>query len=244
MDGGGDVVGIFSDAGEAGGTPGVLPWKAEEVESGDLGDAAVGLGEAAHVEDGEFDEFKIRFEADAPNDRGDAVVGEMECGGLVFWGPDRGVVRLRWCGNAALGDVVVDALADAIVGAVCAVELGRDVLAEGEFLEIDGLDEPVELHASEGKVAEVDVVAAIAPGEVVVGAVDGFVLVGVLGDGGLVVAHFLEPCDGVLATVAAWRAWGISETEVDMAAVEVEVFHDLDAGLAGADDESGARRNL
>ena len=77
-----------------------------------------------------------------------------------------------------------------------------------------------------------------------VGAVDGFGLVGVLGDGGFVITHFLEPSDGVFAPVAARRARCIAEAEVDFATLEMEVFHDLHTGLAGADDQRLALGNL
>ena len=77
-----------------------------------------------------------------------------------------------------------------------------------------------------------------------VGAGERIRLVRMPGEGGLVIAHFLQPGDGVFSPIAAGRAWRVAEAEVDFPPCEMEVFHDLHAGLAGPDDQCLALRNL
>ena len=73
-------------------------------------------------------------------------------------------MRLLGRVDAGLRDVVVDALANAVVSLIRAVEPGGDVLAHGEFPGIDALDEAVKLHAFECELAQVGFVAAVAAG--------------------------------------------------------------------------------
>ena len=104
------------------------------------------------------------MEADAPDDAGDVVLREVEFGQLDFRNPNGRVVRFLRGIDACFRDVVVDALADAVVGSIGAVEFVGEVLADGEFLEIDVLDEAVEFHALAREFPQVDLVAAVASG--------------------------------------------------------------------------------
>lgn len=98
----------------------------------------------------------------------------------------------------------------------------------------------VEPHALGGERAQVDVVAAVASGDVVVGAEPHGVRVGELVDSPGVVAHFVEPGHDVPATVAPGDARRGPDGEVHPASGQVQVFGDLAAGLPGADDQDVA----
>ena len=76
----------------------------------------------------------------------------------------------------------------------------------------------MELHALGGPLAQVDVTAAIATGEVVVGLGAYQLGVGVLVDRHGVVAHAIEPIDHVLAAVAPGRAGRRTDAQVHPAA--------------------------
>jgi hypothetical protein len=97
----------------------------------------------------------------------------------------------------------------------------------------------VQGHALHGEGAQVDVVPAVAAGDVVVGAEPHRVGVVELVDAAGVGAHVVEPGDDVAAAVPAGDARRGTGGQVHGAAREVQVLGDLAARLAGADDEHG-----
>ena len=231
-----DEMGVFGDAEEATGTPSVLPREAEKVETTEGGDSPLVGGVTVGLESIEFEKAKVGLEADAPENGGNVVVAEVEGGGFVFRGP-AGLVRGgggRF--DALLIDVLVDALADAEVGFVSGIKFGGGIGSDGESFLADSLDVAVELHSFGGEFAEVDFVATIATGEVVVG-IAGFVGIGLVVDTDFVVAHFFQPGDGVFSAIEAGGTGGVAEAEVDLAAFDMEFFCQLTTGLAGANDD-------
>ena len=95
-----------------------------------------------------------------------------------------------------------------------------------------------------GEFAQVDVAAAVAAGEVMVGFLADFFAQRMLIDRQIVLAEVGQPVHRVLAAVAARAAGRAADDEVGLAAVEMQVLGDLAAGLAAADDQDLAGRQL
>ena len=94
------------------------------------------------------------------------------------------------------------------------------------------------------KLAEVDLAATVAAGEVMVGLLTNLLAQRVGVRGGLIVAHLGEPIDRVLAAVFARRAWRITNGEMHLPTGEVEIFGNLAARLTGTHDQHLAIRDL
>src|SRR5690606_68591 len=98
----------------------------------------------------------------------------------------------------------------------------------------------VERHALQGELAQVDVTAAVAAGDVVVGVLALARSARLVLDGDVVVAHVVQPGHAVAAAVEAGDARGVADGQVHGAPGQVQVLGDLGAGLAGADHQHRA----
>jgi len=101
------------------------------------------------------------------------------------------------------GDVFVDAGLDAGVGGVGVVEIFRQVVAEAHAVADHVFQAPVQAHIFQGEAAQVDVAAAVTPGDVMVGLGFDLILAEVLAHRNAVVAHVVQPGDHVAAPVKA-----------------------------------------
>ena len=143
---------------------------------------------------------------------------------------------------ACLGDEAVDAGLDALGNLVGLIEAVRQIVGEHQAIAPDVEQAPVELHALERALAQVDVAAAVAPGHVVIGLVAHAFAQRMLVHRQIVVAHHVQPLDHVLAAVAPRHARRVADAEMHLAAGEMQILGDLAAGLAAADDQHGALR--
>ncbi len=214
----------------------MLPGQAQEVEAGAGGDAALVFRVAAVVEGGRhLDPAEIRRVADTPDHRGDAGGVQVQAGGVVRCRlPHRAVGRFRRRVDVVPRDMLVDAGLDAGVGGVGVVEVFPEVVAEQNPAAFQVFQAPVQAHAFQGEAAQVDVAAAVAAGDVVVGLCFDLILAEVLAHRNAVVAHVVQPGDHVTAPVEARDPRRGAHRQVHLAAGQVQVLGDLAAGLAGA----------
>lgn len=108
---------------------------------------------------------------------------------------------------------------------------------------VDDCERPaVQRHAADGELPQIDVAAAVAPRDVVVGGLP-------LGEAArrdrhVVQAHLGEPGHAVPAPVEPGDTGCPAHGEVHVAALDVQVLGDLGARLPGADDEHRPLRQL
>ncbi len=197
-------------------------------------------GLAATVEYGQVDPAVVGAEADAPDDRSDPGRTVVERGALRRRHPDRAIARLLLRGDPLLGDEAVDARLDAFRDLIGLVQAQRQIVIEYERVALHVEQPPVELHAFERALAQVDIASAVTAGDIVVGLVAHALAQGVLVHRQVVIAHQVQPLDHVLAAITPGHARSIANAEMDLAAGEMQVLGDLAAGLSAADNQHRA----
>lgn len=97
----------------------------------------------------------------------------------------------------------------------------------------------VQAHPVTGEGAQVDVAAAVAPGDVVVDPHPDGPRVVELVDAAGVVTHVVEPGDAVPAAVEPGHTGRAADSQMDLPACQVQILGDLTAGLPRADHQDG-----
>ena len=195
------------------------------------------------VERRHVDPAIVRPEADAPDDAADPGRRQIErrrdpgrrLPGWHVTGLDGRLDRL-------LLQPDIDAALDAFIGPVRIVEIGGEIVREAGEAGLHARQRPVQRHALDGEAPQIDVAAAVAPGDVMVGLVAHPLAQRVTVHRQIVVAHQMQPFDHILATVEAGDARRAADAQMHLAAVEMQVLGDLRPRLSGADHQHGAGR--
>lgn len=103
---------------------------------------------------------------------------------------------------------------------------------------------PVEPHALAGQRTQVDVPAAVAPGDVMVHPEAHRVRVGELADRLAVVPRRVQPGHHVAAAVEPGHPGGAAHREMDPTGGQVQILGDLATRLAGADHQHLPRKDF
>ena len=103
-------------------------------------------------------------------------------------------------------------------------------------------DVAVEPHPLGGEPAQVDITAAVAAGDVVVGVAPHALAQRMLVDRHVVVVQVVEPGDHITAAVETGHPGSAPDGEMGLATGEMQVLGDLRARLPAADDEHPAGR--
>ena len=93
---------------------------------------------------------------------------------------------------------------------------------------------------SQRALAQIDVAAAVAAGDVVIGLVAHALAQRMLVHRQIVVAHQVQPLDHVLAAIAPRHPRRIADAQMHLAAGEMQILGDLAAGLSAAHHQHGA----
>ena len=186
----------------------------------------------------------VGTEADRPDDRGDVGGGEIEFGRLGLRTPHRHVAVLGGRTNALALDVRVDVVLDALGHPIGSVERRFEGRGELQDAVLHAQQTAVQLHALGRERAQVDVSTTVTAGDVVVRVLAFADATGLIFDGDIVDAHVVQPGDTVTPPIEACDARCGAGDQVNPAAVEMQILGDLRSGLAGADDQYVAVREL
>ena len=234
--------GVPADAGEAPRSPGVLPRQAQDIQPRAAGDAAGVHGVAAAVEDRHLDPAVLAAESGCPDHRADPAGLQIEFSRLVRRLPGRRLASLVGHGHAAGGDERVDRVLDALRHGVGLIQAAGEIGREAGHGLIDRGQPPVQPHPLAGEDPQVDVMAAVAAGDVVIGPQPQRIGVLELINPAVVVAHRVQPGHHVAAAVAAGDPRRAAGRQVHPPTGQVQVLGDLAAGLAGAHHQDRAIR--
>ena len=176
-------------------------------------------------------------EPDGPENGGDAFFFTVDFGDLLCGAPElfkggflRGV-------DVVFGDMAVDGRANAEIALIGVVQIGLQIGEKLNGFAVHAADGAIEGDPFKGEFAQVDFVAAVATGHVVIGFGQRVLRIGVLINGDGVMAHVMQPLCGVAAAIHPRRARGGANRQMDFAPLEVHVFHQLHARLARADNQ-------
>ncbi|MNO72181.1 hypothetical protein D3C76_631210 [compost metagenome] len=192
---------------------------------------------ATPIEDRRLDPSEIRTEANTPDDAGDALAHQIQLATLLHGDPTRLVALARRRINPLLLDVLVDRAIDPVVHRIGIVQILGQVVGELQARALQAVEPTEQLHAFAGKVAQVNITATIATGHVVVGVIAHAFTQRMGINANLVVTHFRQPVDHVLAPVETCATWRISDSQIDFAPGQVQVLGDLRTRLPGANDQ-------
>ena len=124
---------------------------------------------AGTVENRQIDPRPIRIETGCPNDAGNPGCLQIEFRNRCFRLPDRRVMRARRRCDFRIRDVLVDQRADAVIHAVRSIQIADQIIAQLQAPALHILQPAIERHALQRKSPQVDIPAAIAAGEIMVG---------------------------------------------------------------------------
>src|SRR5690349_560426 len=154
--------GIARDARKAARSPRMQPRQPDEIQPRLRRDAANMRGIAASVENGRIDPAEIRPEADAPYDRRNAAVRQVERRALAFGLPHGFITRTGRRVDAMLLDEAVDARVDPVIRVVGAVERFDQIRRELQAAVAQIVEPAIEFHAFERKAPKIDIPPAVA----------------------------------------------------------------------------------
>ena len=140
--------------------------------------------------------------------------------------------------------MIVDQAANPVVDPIGIVEIPGQIVSEAQRAVLDIVKPAVQRHALQGKLAQVDIAAAIPSGQIMVGILAHLFLQAVLIHRQVVLAEVVEPFDRIAAAIHPRTTRCAADREMHFPTRKVQVFRDLTAGLATAHHQDFARRQL
>ena len=181
---------------------------------------------AARVEHIGFDPGIIGPEPDGPEHGRNSRLRQINLGAFLCGLPDFFEGRFDRGIDAFPLDMGVDLIADADVGAVGVIKVFGEVRQELDRCTVHVRKGAIKFHTViDMELAQVDLLAAIAPGHVVIGLGQRLVRVRVLGNGEVVMPRVLKPVGRITAPVFAGAARRRADRQMDVAARTGEILH-------------------
>jgi hypothetical protein len=134
-------------------------------------------------------------------------------------------------------DPLVDGRVDAVVDLVGLIEVGVQVGGERQQVCVEADQSSIQLHSTQREGAQVDVAAAVAARDVMVGVVAYAFAQRMFIHGLVVVPHVGQPVHGITPPIEARASRRVAGRQIYAASRQVQVFRDLCTGLARPDDQ-------
>ncbi len=180
-----------------------MPWETKKIDTGHHSDTAMVPGIPFSIKNRQFDPAVIRVEPDAPDNGGDPGGDIVEFKDFRIRLPERLVTWLDWRGDAVGIDIFVDGVLDAVRDCVGLIEILFQVGGKMQNWTANFLQPAVQTHSFCCELAEIDVSSAVAAGDIVVRLGPNPLLLRMLVDRLIAVAHVVQPLDHILAPIAA-----------------------------------------
>ena len=210
-----------------------------------IGHTAVEFRFAARVKHVNLDPVIIGAEPDGPENRCDPGLFKVHFCALHLRRPNLDKGRLLGRRDSVAGDIGVDLVAYADIAAVGVIQVLRQVRQEFQTETLHISQRAIEFDAVvDMPLAQVDFLAAVAAGHIVVGLRQRLDRIGVGVDGDPVMPRIIQPISGITTAILARAAWRRADSQMHTPARTHEILHDLHPGLACADNQNVPLRQL